>query len=120
MRVLIAGLAVTLALAAPVHAAPAHAASKNADARFTAITTAEWKWRIDQFGNQDGKSIDDHLPKVDAATQDMRQHYWEGVLKQVQAIPRTQLSAPQQVNYDVYIPQIETLIADQKFRTYEM
>jgi uncharacterized protein (DUF885 family) len=115
MRGFIAGLLVTCALAAPALAAP-----KNADAKFDAITSAEWKWRVEQFGNQDGKSIDDHLPKVDAATQDMREHHWEDVLKQVQAIPRAQLSAKEQINYDVYIPQIEALIADQKFRTYEM
>jgi uncharacterized protein (DUF885 family) len=115
MRALIAGLAVTLTLTAPGYAAP-----KSADARFIAIYTAEWKWRIEQFGNQDGKSIDDHLPKMDPATQDMRQHHWEDVLKQVQAIPRAKLSLKQQINYDVYIPQIETQIADQKFRTYEM
>jgi uncharacterized protein (DUF885 family) len=115
MRGLIAGLAVTLALTAPVCAA-----TNKADARFTAITTAEWNWRVAQLGNQDGKSIDDHLPKMDAATQDARQHHWEDVLKQVQAIARAQLSPKQQINYDVYVPQIQALIADQKFRTYEM
>src|ERR1700761_8053906 len=115
MRTLIAGLAVTVALAVP-----AYAATKSADAKFTAITDAEWKWRVAQFGNQDGKTIDDHLQKVDAASQEMYQHHWEDVLKQVQAIPRAQLSDKQQINYDVYIPQIQTLIADQKFRTFEM
>src|SRR6202000_2297518 len=66
------------------------------------------------------KGIADHLPKVDPATQDMRQHYWENVLKQAKAIPRGKLSPRQQINYDVYIRQREVLIADQKFRTYEM
>ena len=115
MRAFIIGLALTVMFCASVDAAP-----KNADARFAAIYKAEWAWRVDQFGNQDGKSIDDHLPKVDPATQDMRQHHWEDVLKQVKAIPRSQLSPKEQVNYDVYVPQIETLIADQHFRNYEM
>ena len=106
---------------------PAQAAttvkSSSADAQFKALYTKEWKWREEQFpGGEDDshKGIVDHLPKVDPATQDMRQHYWEEVLKEAKAIPRDKLSPKEQVNYDVYIPQIEVLIADQKFRTYEM
>jgi uncharacterized protein (DUF885 family) len=114
MRAVITGLALAF-LATSAHAAP-----DNADARFTAITTAEWNWRVAQFGNQDGTSIDAHLPKVDAATQDMRQRHWQDVLKQVEGITRGRLSPKQQIDYDVYVPQIAALIADQKFRTYEM
>ena len=50
----------------------------------------------------------------------MRLHYWEDVLRRVEAIPRDKLSAAEQVNYDVYRPQIEGLIANQRFRDYEM
>ncbi|HUB86187.1 MAG TPA: DUF885 family protein [Rhizomicrobium sp.] len=119
-------LAVLVAAAVmPAHAASTHATPKaqSADAQFEALYTKEWKWREDQFpGGEDDshKGIVDHLPHVDAATQDMRLHYWEDVLKQAQAIPREKLSPKEQVNYDVYIPQIQVLIADQKFRTYEM
>ncbi|HEY5336928.1 MAG TPA: DUF885 family protein [Rhizomicrobium sp.] len=129
MHVLIAGLGAAILFAAaavPANAAttkpPAHAAANSADTRFEAIYTKEWKWRKDQFagGEDDTKEIEDHLPKVDPATQDARQHYWEDVLRQVKAIPRDQLSPKEQINYDVYVPQIEVLIADQKFRTYEM
>jgi uncharacterized protein (DUF885 family) len=94
----------------------------NADARFKAIYTKEWNWREDQFASGENgghEEIIDHLPKVDPATQEMRLHYWENVLKQVKAIPRGQLSSKEQINYDVYIPQIEVLIANQKFRDYE-
>src|ERR1700761_6477736 len=114
------GLAVLIAVAIPAQAA---AKAQSADAQFQALYTKEWKWREDQFpGGEDDshKGIVDHLPHVDAATQDMRLHYWEDVLKQAQAIPRDKLSPKEQVNYDVYIPQIQVLIADQKFRTYEM
>jgi uncharacterized protein (DUF885 family) len=114
MRAVVCGLALAFLITS------AQAAPDNADTRFTAITTAEWNWRVAQFGEQDGKSIDDHLPRVDAATQDMRRHHWEDVLKQVEAIPRAKLSPKQQINYDVYVPQVQALIADQKFRTYEM
>ena len=50
----------------------------------------------------------------------MRLRYWEGVLAKLNAINRAELSAKQQVNYDVYRPQIEVLIANQRFRDYEM
>jgi uncharacterized protein (DUF885 family) len=42
------------------------------------------------------------LPKVDPASQEMRLHYWQAVLKQVDAIPRASLSHDEQINYDVY------------------
>ena len=115
------GMAILVAAAAvPAQAAPAKTSRTSADAQFTAIYTKEWAWRTAQFGRQDDKGVDAHLPKMDQATQDMRQHYWEDTLKQVQAIPRAQLSAKQQVNYDVYVPQLQVLIEDQKFHTYEM
>ena len=70
MRAFIAGLAVVLTpwsrRSTPRRKTPMRS--------FTAIYTAEWKWREDQFGDEDGKSIVDHLPKVDAATQEMRLH----------------------------------------------
>jgi uncharacterized protein (DUF885 family) len=92
----------------------------SADDRFTAIYTKEWAWRSAQFGNPDDKSVDAFLPREDPATQVMRLHYWEDVLENVQAVPRSELSPKQRVNYDVYVPQLQVLIADQKFRTYEM
>jgi uncharacterized protein (DUF885 family) len=87
-----------------------------------AIYTSEWKWREQQFPDQgdDKKPVADHLPKVDAATQEMRQHYYEGVLKRLDTVRRAQLSRDEQINYDVYRPEIENAIADQKFRLYEM
>ncbi|HWD49040.1 MAG TPA: DUF885 family protein, partial [Rhizomicrobium sp.] len=117
------GLTILVAAAAlPAQASPPKndAKASSADAKFEAIYTKEWAWRIAQFGRQDGKGVAAFLPKMDAATQDMRQHYWEDTLQRVQAIPRAQLSPKEQVNYDVYIPQIQAMIADQKFRTYEM
>ncbi|HEX4295728.1 MAG TPA: DUF885 family protein [Rhizomicrobium sp.] len=121
MNMLLAGgAAIVLVLAA----VPAVAAAKSgsADARFKALYTAEWKWREDQFasGEDNVKEIVDHLPKVDPAAQEMRLHHWQDVLKQLASIPRGKLSAANQVNYDVYKPQLEVLVADQKFRGYEM
>jgi uncharacterized protein (DUF885 family) len=96
--------------------------ANDADARLKAIYTAEWQWRDEQFpDNEDAqKPIQDHLPKVDPATQAMRLRTWQDVLRKLDSIPRTELSAAEQLNYDVYRPQIEALVAGQQFRDYEM
>jgi uncharacterized protein (DUF885 family) len=95
---------------------------QSADARLRAIYTEEWKWRLEQFPNLEdpAKPIPDRLPKEDPATQEMRLRYWEDVLGKLRDIPRAQLSPEEQINYDVYRPEIENFIAAQKFRDYEM
>jgi uncharacterized protein (DUF885 family) len=113
---LAAACAVTLGVAAPASSA------NNADARFEAIYEAEWKWRDEQIPNMEDsqRPIRDHLPKADPDTQAMRLRTWAGVLQKLDAIPRAELSSAQQLNYDVYRPQIEALISNQKFREFEM
>src|SRR5271165_436865 len=98
------------------------ATANLADARLQAIYTDEWKWREGQFPDTEdaGKKIADHLPKVDPASQALRLKMWHEVLAKLDAIPRADLSAAEQLNFDVYHPQIEVLIADQKFRSFEM
>ena len=95
---------------------------ESADARLQSIYTSEWKWRDEQFAdNEDSqKPIQDHLPKVDPPAQSARLRTWEEVLRRLKAIPRTQLSPKEQLNLDVYEPQIQVLIANQRFRDYEM
>ncbi|HEY2801994.1 MAG TPA: DUF885 family protein [Chthoniobacterales bacterium] len=98
------------------------AETKDADARFRALYTKEWKWRLEQFPGVEGeaKPVPDRLPKEDAETQKMRLHYWQDVLHRLDQIPRGQLSPEEQINYDVYRPEIEDSVADLKFRDYEM
>lgn len=93
-----------------------------ADARLQAIYTSEWKWRQDQFADDEDsqKPIADHLTKVDPASQQARLRYWEDVLRRLDEIPRAELSAREQVNFAIYYPQIQVLIANQRFRDYEM
>ncbi|MDB6042951.1 MAG: hypothetical protein JWM63_1502 [Gammaproteobacteria bacterium] len=93
-----------------------------ADASLRALYSSEWKWRTDQFADDEDaqRPIADHLPKVDPAAQEVRLHYWEDVLRKLDSIPRSDLSPAEQVNYDVYRPQIEVLIANQRFRDFEM
>jgi uncharacterized protein (DUF885 family) len=94
----------------------------EADARLQAIYTTEWKWREDQLADDEDsqKPIVDHLPKVDPATQQARLRYWEDVSRRLDEIPRAELSPREQLNYAVYYPQIQVLIANQRFRDYEM
>ena len=97
-------------------------AQQAADARLQAIYTTEWRWRSDQQPNdEDGtRPIFDHLPHVDPATQEMRLKYWQEVAGRLAGIDRAALSAPEQVNYDIYRAQIAVLIANQRFRDFEM
>jgi uncharacterized protein (DUF885 family) len=94
----------------------------GADARLQSIYADEWQWREEQFpDNEDAqKSIQDHLPKVDPASQAMRLRTWQDVLQKLDAVKRAELSPAEQINFDVYRPQIQGLIADQQFREYEM
>jgi uncharacterized protein (DUF885 family) len=96
--------------------------ANDADARFQAIYTAEWKWRDEQFADNEDtqKPIRDHLPKTDPASQAMRLRTWQDVLMKLDAVKRADLSSAERLNYDVYRPQIQTLIASQTFRDYEM
>src|SRR5271170_847014 len=102
--------------------APYASSADTTEARFQAIYTAEWKWRDEQFPDDEDaqKPIQDHLPKVDPAAQAMRLRTWQDTLQKLDSIPRAELSAAEQINYDVYRPQIEALIANQQFHEYEM
>jgi uncharacterized protein (DUF885 family) len=96
----------------------------TADKRFHDLYTREWHWRQLQFAGADdenGPAQDaGHLPKVDAATQAMREAYWADVLTTLDAIPRGQLSGEDQVDYDVYRQQVQVLLSDQRFKTWQM
>jgi uncharacterized protein (DUF885 family) len=93
------------------------------DERFKALYTREWEWRKAEFPDADDsptKPVVDHLPKVDDGSQRARLDYWTGILKELEAIPRAELSPAAQVDYDVYRPQIAVLINSQRLQDYEM
>ncbi len=100
----------------------AGAQTQNADERLRGIYTDEWQWRLEQFPGLEGpdKPVADHLPKEDPATQQMRLRHWEEVLGHLDTIPRGELSADEQINYDIFRPEIEDSVADEKFHGYEM
>ncbi len=99
---------------------PAAAAPTDA-ARFEQLYSAEWEWRQQQFADDENSDdhISAHLPDVSATAQAERLLYWEKVLRELDAIAPARLSREDQINYEVYRAQIESLVDAQKFRTYE-
>ncbi len=114
--------ALSAAIIAALAACSQQSRQNAADERLRAVYTSEWKWRTIRLPDTEDspRPVADRLPKVDPATQEMRLKYWQDVLRSVDAIPRASLSAKEQLNYDVYRAQIATLIANQRFRDFEM
>ena len=116
-------VALFLATAAPAfaQAPPPPTAVTAADARFEALYKREWAWRENEFPGKDRADapIADRLPRVDAATQARRLAYWQDVRRALDGIAEKSLSPEQQVNYEVYKDQLDTLISQQKFKEYE-
>ncbi|ROU07815.1 DUF885 domain-containing protein [Lysobacter enzymogenes] len=114
------------AAAAPVAADKAAAAdADSAAARFKALYTREWKWRQAQFAGGDDEDGPQgqpaaRLPKVDPATQAERERYWAQVLEELDAIDAKQLEGEDPVNLEVFRQQIQSLLANQRVRQYEM
>ena len=108
----------------PLHATgtPANA-DAAADARFKAIYDAEWAWRTGQAGIStagEPQPNGGRLDQVDAASQQRRLAYWQGVLKRLDGVDVTRLSPANQVNYAIYREQIGNFVAGQKFRAWQM
>lgn len=122
---LAAAFALPLSTPALTHAAasPASVSSSDANARFKNIYTAEWAWRHQQSGvsssgePQPGAA---RLDNVGAAIQQQRLDRWQQVLDQLDQLDPAQLSRANQINYAVYHAQIASLLADQKFKTWQM
>lgn len=94
----------------------------DADAALKNIYTTEWAWReAQQPDDEDAqKPITDHLPDVGPKAQQARLQYWIEVRRKLDAIARDDLSMAERLNYDVYRPQIDVLITQQRFRDFEM
>ncbi len=94
----------------------------TADSRFEALYEAEWAWRQNKDAtdeNSNTTSAPSSLPDVSIPTQQKRLARWQETLAQLDAIDVAALSETNQINYAVYRLQIENLIADQQFKTYE-
>ena len=116
--------ATALALVLVAAGGAAHAAAKKSDpdARFTALSTKEWTWRAEQMAADEDTPAGQpsaHLPDVSEAAQQKKLAYWQDVLKGLKAIDPKTLSAQHRQDYAVYRFQIETLVADQVYKTYQ-
>jgi len=111
---------VLLGLAMGPAMAPA-AAATQADTRFKTIYTKEWKWRVsEKLARAEGdRGVSAETARVDAPAQEARRVYWEGILKELDAIRPAELSPRERINFAVYRAQIAALLDAQRFREYE-
>lgn len=129
MNAILRTSAMALIMSLTIASAPliAHAqtmvpAAAPADDRFVALYTAEYRWRSDQTPPDEDtpkSSASAHLPHVDEATQQAKLAYWQGVEKTLLAIDPKTLTPAHAEDYAVYRFQIETLINDQVYKTYQ-
>jgi uncharacterized protein (DUF885 family) len=97
--------------------------AESADARLRALYTEEWTWRRREMARRSDQpgaaGASDHLPRVDAASQQSRLEYWTRTLATLDTIPFDQLSPEEKVNAQVFRTSLVALANDVKFRTYE-
>ena len=96
-------------------------AATQADTRFKTIYTKEWKWRVSEklAREEDERGVSPDIARVDAPAQEARRVYWEGILKELDAIRPGALSPGERINFAVYRAQIAALLDAQRFREYE-
>lgn len=95
--------------------------------RFTELHTAEWRWRVEQFGEQTVSGhaasghgpVDDRLPDVGEEAQQERLRYWDAVLARLAGIPVEELPAAARVDLAVYRQQLTVLAEQQRLRMYQ-
>jgi uncharacterized protein (DUF885 family) len=87
---------------------------------FARLAEEEWAWRRTEFpdGSLD-EPLEPRLPDVGPESQSRRTARWTKTLAQLDDIDRSQLSAEQAEDFDVYRYQITTLIGQQTFRLFE-
>ena len=117
-------VAVVFTCAAAIADTPtaATAVPSEAAVRFHALYTREWAWRKAQFADDEDRRQEtmDHLPEVDKATQGEREKYWAEVRSELSTIDEHALDDEDQVNYQVYEEQIDSLLADQRQLEWQM
>jgi uncharacterized protein (DUF885 family) len=105
-------------------AGPTSTDTSSAAARLRALYAREWAWREAEFAGEDDENRadkpSDHLPRVDPATQAMRERYWSLVRRELDAIDPNALGAADRVDYEVFRAQIDVLLANQRWKTWQM
>jgi uncharacterized protein (DUF885 family) len=94
-------------------------AKRPADVKLSALYTAEWEWRQREFLRNDTAGGPSRFAEIDPAAQQRRRAYWMRALAQLDSIPYTELSAEEQVNYQVFRTALRADAADIEFGLYE-
>ncbi|GAB3756849.1 DUF885 domain-containing protein [Microlunatus parietis] len=95
--------------------------ASSGDSALRRLYTDEWAWRTGELGHGSWRSTetDPFLPDVGPAAQERRQRRWEETLAAVREIDPATLSEAERTNQAVYANQLQTLINQQRFRTWE-
>lgn len=127
---LLAGATLAVAMAAPAWATSGDALAKpaparsTADARLRALYDGYARWDAGQgcsVADKDGEwQAGACLPRVDAATQQMRLRHLDELQRQLAAIPVASLSSEEQVNAAVFKTVLDNGLIELRDRTYEM
>ncbi|QAY78755.1 DUF885 family protein [Sphingosinicella sp. BN140058] len=118
-------LAIVLCLGvATAHAqVPILSTAATADARLRALYEREWAWRQREFGHVpiggERGNNEDHLPRVDAASQATRLAYWRAALRELDGIDVAALSREERINAEVLRATIEGNVTDTEYKSYE-
>jgi uncharacterized protein (DUF885 family) len=115
-------LPLTILLSAPAVLFAQTSTNAN-DQRLKTLYDTEWEWRQKEFARVPGevgrRADDDHLPRVDAATQQRRLEYWEKTLAELDEIPLDRLSSAEKINAQVFRAVIEEEMVEVRYKTYE-
>ena len=123
-RALLVGLAIgasTVAIAAPTMQRATGKPRISPDARFKAIYEREYAWRQSLQAPGEDRPADSTatLPDVGPRVQAAKLARWTRVMAQLTAIDPRMLTPAARIDYAVYRWQIESLLAEQRYRDYE-
>lgn len=122
IRTVLATGVTMLALSLTSLPAAPQSVGRNGDAQLRALYTAEWEWRQRELIgdlDEDNRAAADHLPHVDAATQQAHLQYWLNILAKLDRIPLDELSPEERINAQVFRAIIEAFVTDVRFKAYE-
>jgi uncharacterized protein (DUF885 family) len=98
-------------------------ATSDADQHLKALYTAEWDWRQQELARVPGqvgsRAEGDHLPRVDAASQQRRLEYWQKTLADLDRIALERLSPEEKINAQIFRAVLEEQIVDVRYKNYE-
>jgi uncharacterized protein (DUF885 family) len=96
------------------------ASVQTEDQKFKDIYEKEWEWRKKVFWNPDSAETPSNLPEVSMSAQAEHLKYWRHVRQQLDDIDTTKLSPERQIDFGVYVYELENFIHSIEFKEYEM